>query len=124
MASRPLTGNAADPRAVRYAARKERQREAAVLAWLKAVLSTYEGRAVWATYLEEAGLYESSFDHSGSVMYFREGKRNDGLKWQARLVAADEGLYELLERERRDRRRRLDTETAAVQTSTDDRPQA
>lgn len=116
---RALTRNAADPKQVKYAARKERRLEEQRIAWLKAVMSTYEGRAVFATLLEEAGLYESVFDHSGSVMYFREGKRNEGLKWQARLASCDETLYELMERERRARRRSLDAELDAVQAQTE-----
>lgn len=112
---RALVRNASDPRQVRYAARAEKRAEDQLRAWIVATLSTYEGRAVFATMLEEAGLFESVFDHSGSVMYFREGKRNEGLKWQARLVDADEQLYEQMERERRARRRQLDATTQAVQ---------
>ena len=111
---RPLVRNAADPRQVNYARRKTKDTDKQLAAALRIVLSTYEGRLVWATFLEGAGLYEASFDHSGSVMYFKEGRRNQGLEWQARLVAADEQLFELLERERRARARRLDNETEAV----------
>lgn len=112
---RSLQRNAADPKQVKYAARKEKQAEERLQTALIAVLSTYEGRLVWAEFFEGAGIYESSFDHSGSTMYFREGRRNQGLEWQARLIAADETLFEMLERERRARRRALDNETAAVQ---------
>ena len=116
MADRALVRNASDPKQVRFAARKERQAEETLALALREVLSTSAGRYVWGEFLERAGIFESSFDHSGSVMYFREGRRNQGLEWQARLVAADEKAYELLERERRQRRARVDKEIDAVQT--------
>lgn len=116
---RALVRNASDPRQVKHAERTERRQAEQLRAWIKATLSSYEGRAVLATLLEECGLFESVFDHSGSVMYFREGRRNEGLKWQARLVETDEQLYEQMERERRARRRQLDATTQAVQAQTE-----
>jgi hypothetical protein len=112
---RSLQRNAADPAQVRFAARKEQRSTEMLLGALAEVLTTATGRLVWAEFLERAGLYESSFDHSGSVVYFKEGRRNMGLEWQALLVQADEELYDLLERERRQRKRQLDQEIQANQ---------
>lgn len=112
---RPLVSNAADPRQVRYARRKERDREGMFLAALKQVLQTVEGRFVFAELLDRAGLYQTVYDHSGSTVYFREGRRNFGLEIQAHLIEADEPRYEEMEREQRARKRSLDRETQAVQ---------
>jgi hypothetical protein len=115
-AERALVRNAADPQQVRRAGRKVDDREDQFAAALATVMSTTAGRLVFAELLERAGLYQTVFDHSGSVMYFREGRRNFGLEIQAALVAADDALYDTLERERRARQRQDDRETAATHT--------
>lgn len=113
--SRPLVKNGSDAAQVRRAQRKVAQREAQLVVSLAEVLGTAAGRFVLWTLLEATHVYATSFDHSGSVMYFKEGERNVGLNWRARILAADEQLYELMEREARQRDRRLDAETAAAQ---------
>lgn len=113
---RALVRNAADPAQVKRAARKEQDRAEAFKAALRAVLDTPAGRYVLGELLERGRLYETSFDHSGSVVYFREGRRNFALEIQAECIAADEKLFDWLERERRTRRRLEETENAAVHT--------
>lgn len=118
MSPRPLVNNGADVQQVRRAARKVQQGDALAMAWLREVMGTYCGRSVLAALLDEAHVFTTSFDHSGSVMYFKEGERNVGLRWRARIIAADEDLYDLMEHEARQRERRLDGELAAAQQST------
>lgn len=115
MSHRPLTRNAADRDQVEAAQRIAERRQARYSAALKATLDTPAGRLVLATIIEEAGIYRSVFDHSGSAMYFKEGRRNFGLELQAALIAADETNYDQLERERRQRQRDDEAEAAAAQ---------
>lgn len=116
MTDRALVRNAADPQQVTRAARKVKDRHARFALALKAVLGTVDGRLVVAELLERAGLYQSVYDHSGSAMYFKEGRRNFGLELQAACVDADEDAFDLGERERRARRRHEDRETDAAHT--------
>ena len=47
--------------------------------------------------LDEAGVYRSSFNHSGSVMAFSEGKRHIGLFLTSELLeASSEGFMKVL----------------------------
>jgi hypothetical protein len=48
------------------------------------------------------------FDHSGSVMNFKEGRRSFGLEIRALLEAASESLTDQMDRERRSRTKRED----------------
>jgi hypothetical protein len=113
-----LVRNAADPRQVKRAARKERDREAQYLASLRLVLELPAGRLVFATLLRRAGLDRTVYDSSGSSMYFNEGRRNVGLEIKANLIEASEDLYELLEREDRARQRHEAAENDAVHMDT------
>lgn len=116
MSNRALVRNAADPKQVRYAARKEKQAEERFLDALAAVMNTQAGRIVCATLLQRAGLDRTVFDHSGSIMNFNEGRRNFGLEIKASIIAASESLFEQMEREERARQREADRETDAVHT--------
>jgi hypothetical protein len=118
MSPRPLVNNGADVQQVRRAERKVQQGDDLLAARLREVLDTPAGRFVCWALLEQTHVFRTSFDHSGSVMYFTEGERNVGLAWRAKMLAADEALYELMEREARHRDKRLDGELAATQQST------
>lgn len=100
---RALVTNAADVDQVKRAGRKEKDREALFLDALRASLSHAEVRYVFAEYLQRAGLDVTSFDHNGSMMNFKEGRRNFGLEIKADLYRADERLADLMETERRAR---------------------
>jgi hypothetical protein len=113
---RALVRNAADPRQVQRAGQLERDREERMNVALREVLASPAGRLVLGELLERAGLFRTSFDPSGSMMYFREGRRNFGLEIQAALDAAAPDLFDLLERERRTRRQLEDRETDAAHT--------
>jgi hypothetical protein len=112
---RPLVRNAADQRQVQHSTRKSADREDTLLAALRIVLSEAAGRLVLATLLEEGGIYRTSFDVSGPVMNFREGQRASALRLLDRIVQADDALYDLMEKERRQRHRADNRETEAVQ---------
>lgn len=74
--------------------REKRRREIEDLKWLAA---HPQGRRIASRLLEEAGVFRTSFNHSGSVMAFNEGKRHIGLFLTAELMdAAPEGYFKLL----------------------------
>lgn len=75
-------------------ARAHRERELNDLRWL---LAHPQGRRVVSRLLDRAGVYRSSFNTSGSVMAFNEGKRDAGLFLMAELTdASPEGLMKVL----------------------------
>ena len=112
--SRALQRNAADPAQVRYAERKEKRDRDELLAALRIVLATGEGRLVLHQLLSTSRVDLASFSTNGSEMCFNEGQRNVGLRWKALCYEAAPELYELMEREARVQERRRETETAAV----------
>lgn len=52
---------------------------------LRTLMGTAPGQRVMWWLMELAGVYRSSFNHSGSVMAFNEGQRNIGLVLVNRL---------------------------------------
>lgn len=105
-----------DPAQVRNAERAERRREEEFLASLRGILKTPEGRRVMAELLARGGMDQTSFDNSGSVVYFREGKRAYALEIKAHVIAASEDHYELMAREFRESMKRLERGAEAIQT--------
>jgi hypothetical protein len=116
MSERALVRNAADPSQVKFAARQEREREARFLSNLRSALASPEVRLVFAELLERAGLYQTVFDHSGSMVYFKEGRRNFGLELRALCEQASDELTDQMDRERRQRLRADHRTTDAVHT--------
>lgn len=117
MADRAFVHNAADPRQVKDATRLEKAREAAWVGLLGEVLATYAGRALVSELLERAGLYTSVYDQAGSLMYFKEGRRNFGLELRAACERADEAATDLMDRERRARRQQEAATVDATHTA-------
>jgi len=113
----PLVKNAADRKQVAFARRKEQQREDEFLAVVRAVMNQADGRRLMWEILGRAGLDDTVFDHSGSIMYFREGRRNFGLELKAALLRADEDLFELMEHDMRAKQRAEAAEIAAMHTA-------
>jgi len=113
--SRSLQRNAADPRQVKYAARKERQLHDRVRDALRTVLSTPAGRIVLWDLLVRAGIFRSVWENSARIHY-NAGRQDYGHELLAALVEADEDGYQLMEREMRAWQRSQDQEAAAVQT--------
>ena len=83
-----------DAEAEEAVARERRRKELEDLRWL---LGHPQGRRIVTRLLDEAGVYRSSFNHSGSVMAFNEGKRHMGLFLIAELIeASPDGFMKVL----------------------------
>ena len=76
-------------------AREKRRKELEDIKWL---MAHPQGRRVASRLLEEAGVNRTSFNHSGSLMAFSEGKRHIGLFLTGELLqAAPEGYFKMLQ---------------------------
>ena len=74
--------------------RENRRKELDDLRWL---LGHPQGRRIAMRLLDEAGVYRTSFNHSGSVMAFNEGKRHIGLFLTSEFIeASSEGFMKIL----------------------------
>ena len=83
-----------DAEAEEAVARDARRKELEDLRWL---LGHPQGRRIITRLLDEAGLYRTSFNHSGSVMAFNEGKRHLALFLTAELMeASTDGFMKVL----------------------------
>jgi hypothetical protein len=83
-----------DAEADEAVARDRRRKELDDLRWW---LGHPQGRRIAMRLLDEAGVYRSSFNHSGSVMAFNEGKRHMGLFLTAEfLEASPDGFMKVL----------------------------
>ena len=71
-------------------AREIRRKELEDLRWL---LGHPQGRRIALRLLDETGVFRSSFNHSGSLMAFNEGKRNVGLWLTAELMESNADGY-------------------------------
>lgn len=98
---RPLVKNAGSERQVRRAARTETERSERFRDGLKQTLATPGGRAfIWGL-LGEARVYESAWHDHGSRMAFNVGQQDFGHFIMAECIAADEAMFQLMEREGR-----------------------
>jgi hypothetical protein len=79
-----------DAEADEAVARETRRKELEDLRWL---LGHPQGRRIAGRLLEEAGVFRSSFNHSGSLMAFNEGKRHMGLYLTGELIEASADGY-------------------------------
>jgi hypothetical protein len=71
-------------------AREHRRKELDDLRWM---LGHPQGRRIVMRLLEEAGVFRSSFNTSGSVMAFAEGRRHMGLFLTGELLEASADGY-------------------------------
>jgi hypothetical protein len=71
-------------------ARDTRRKELEDLRWL---LGHPQGRRLVLRMLEETGVFRSSFNHSGSLMAFNEGRRNIGLWLTSELMEGSADGY-------------------------------
>lgn len=77
-----------------HQAREIRKLEVADLKWLA---GNVQGRRIIWRLLDRAGIYRTSFNHSGSLMAFNEGKRDMGLFLLAEVSeASPNGLLKLI----------------------------
>ena len=75
--------------------RKQRQ-EVEDIKWL---LAHRPGRRIAWALLGDAGVFQSSFNHSGSVMAFNEGRRNLGLQMLAKIMEHAPDAFLTMQRE-------------------------
>jgi hypothetical protein len=123
MSERSLVVNAGDPRQVKRAAAKERDRAELLRAAVVLVLSTPAGRLLIWELLERAGIYRSVMAPDGEIQY-RSGRQDYGHELLALITEHDEPGYALMEREARERKRRTDLETDAAQSARTEEPDA
>jgi len=71
-------------------ARERRRKELDDLRWL---LGHPQGRRIVSRLLDQAGVFRSSFNTSGSVMAFNEGRRDLGLFLTGELLEASADGY-------------------------------
>lgn len=116
MSDRAEVRNAADPAQVNRARQNDRDRERQWLANVRAVMNTPHGRAVMWELVREARVYESIWCPNAEIHY-RAGRQDYGHWLLAQLIAADDGLYELMEREARERAKRAARATDAAHTA-------
>lgn len=95
---RVLVRNAADPKQVKFAEQVERRRAQRFFDAMHAVMDTPEGRIVMATLIRRAGVYRSIW-HPSSEIHYNAGRQDYGHELMADLVAVDEQLYQVMERE-------------------------
>lgn len=85
-----LNRQARDTEADEAEAHERRRKELDDLRWL---LGHPQGRRIVMRLLDEAGVFRSSFNHSGSVMAFSEGRRHMGLFLTGELLEASADGY-------------------------------
>lgn len=85
-----LTRLAREAEADEVEARESRRKELDDLRWL---LGHPQGRRIALRLLDETGVFRSSFNHSGSLMAFNEGRRNIGLWLTGELMEANADGY-------------------------------
>jgi hypothetical protein len=93
-----LVRNAADPKQVKFAEQFEKRRDERFRVAIASVMATQEGRAVLAGLIRRAGVYRSVWSPSSEIHY-NAGRQDYGHELMADLVAVDEDLYQLMERE-------------------------
>jgi hypothetical protein len=94
--------NASDESKVAEQGQKEKLVRQQEIADLKAILSTAHGRRLWWRVLDKAGVLRTSFDHSGSVTAFNEGRRSIGLWAWAEMESAMPEAYVAMLAEQRE----------------------
>lgn len=90
---------ASDPRQVDKRRKKLEDQAEQESAELRALLQLPEFRRYLWRHLSQCGIFRSSLNPSGSMVYFNEGLRSCGLAMWAEVVAADESAILLLLRE-------------------------
>lgn len=89
-------GPLADATAVKEKGQKARSRAQRDIDDMATILSDIRGRRFIWRYLQECGVFKTSFNNSGSVTAFNEGMRNIGLKLLAEIMEADSEAYTLM----------------------------
>lgn len=100
----PLVKNAADESQVKGAEKAEKRAKQREMNEILTILQTSQGRQYIWRLLEKCGVYQSSFDNSGSRVYFNEGQRNIGLMILADVNDADPDAYVTMMKEAKERK--------------------
>jgi hypothetical protein len=85
--------NAADEAKVARAGQREKLAREQELKDLAFVVAERPGRRFIWRQLIEAGIFKTSYDHSGSQMYLNEGMKQHGYRLMADLEELDPRLY-------------------------------
>lgn len=115
-ADRPLVQNAADPRQVRHARRKEKRNREEELADLTTVLSDPVARRVLWRVVSYCGVFGEVFDDASHRTAFNAGVRNVGLFLVNEITAANETAFFLMMKEARAREASQGVEAEAIRT--------
>lgn len=94
--------DAADPVQVRQRQLAAKRREKDDRDTIVALLGTPNGRRWFADLLASCHIYSTSFDHDATVMAFREGERNVGLRLLSLASAASPDAILTMMKERSD----------------------
>lgn len=97
--------NAADPRAVREAEKREKNRARQRADAYKQLLDLPAGRLVLWDLLDGTNVFATTFDTNGARMAFNEGQRNVGLRVLATITDVRPDAFLLMQREAADRAR-------------------
>lgn len=97
------TINAADPKQVKEAARKEKFTQQDLILDLENVMSTKSGRRLMSWIFDFCGLYKTSMHQTGSVFYFNEGRKNLAYEMQDMIKRNFIDLFHQMEREKLER---------------------
>lgn len=95
---KPIVRNAADEEQVKEARLKEKFGRERELEDMRSVLASHRGRRLIWRYLEECGVFKISFTGS-SETFFKEGKRDIGLRLLADINDAAPEAYSIMLRE-------------------------
>lgn len=90
--------NAADQEQVAAAKEKQLRGRERELEDVRLVLGTPQGRRLFWRYLEECGVFRTSFT-GNSTTFFNEGQRNIGLKIMADINDADPAFLAVMTKE-------------------------
>lgn len=110
---RAFVKNAADPKQVKDAGRKEKKVREQELNDLAALLADPAGRRVLWRVLEYCKVFGEVFNESPTIAAFNAGVRNVGLFVVNEITAADEMAFFLMMKEARERKRKQEDEAEA-----------
>lgn len=91
--------DASNPKNIKEAARRSKQRDLDRENGLRFIMSQREGRLWIWDFLADSGVFQTSFHTSNSVMAFNEGKRQRGLELLATLTRECPQDYLLMQSE-------------------------
>jgi len=91
--NRPLVDNAADPRQIKEAGKKEKKRSLGQSEDLRFILGDARGRRfVWRV-LEECRAYQSVFNTNSLITHYNAGRQDLGHWLLSEVTGCDENLY-------------------------------